>query len=276
MSDASALFESRSYPSATAVFSRQRYAALHLHRHLEFICILSGSVEVTVQGKKSVLSDGASALIAPYTPHSYVPLTEEPQRCVLVFEPECVGTLGEILLKNRPLEPIISGEKMRETFSPLNDTLRETMYSIVRGNVDVLSYVQSYSNLVYFLGKILSLTQLTPNDTAKNKLYLKSVAISNEQYTDPKFDIESVANQLHVSTSRIQQLFSEHMSISFKKYITLLRVNKAKELLRDSTVPIAVVAAASGFNSVRTFNRIFKAHRDISPLEYRKLPNEHA
>ncbi len=206
----------------------------------------------------------------PYSAHSYHPMSDDCERFVLVFEPEYIGSLGDILLNNRPVDSIIPGDRMREEFTSPIETFQTISANVHRADTGSLAYVQAFSHLVFFLGKLLTLTGLAKNDSVKNKLYLNTVALCNAQYVDPSFDIEYVAKQLHISTSRIQQLFNEHMSISFKKYVTLLRVSRAKALLRESTMSISEIATASGFNSTRTFNRIFKAHKNLSPIEYKK------
>lgn len=274
MPNSSAIFEVSSYPKATCVFSKQHHSTLHLHRHLEFACIYKGEVEFTIGGKKHILSDGDSAIIMPYAPHSYHPLTDDCERFVLVFEPEYIGSLGDILLNNHPVDPVIPGEVMKQEFTSPMETFQTIYGNVRRADTGSLAYVQAFSHLVFFLGKLLSITGLTENNSVKNKLYLKSIALCNTQYVDPSFDIDSAAEQLHVSTSRIQQLFSKQMNISFKKYITLLRVSRAKALLRESTMSISEIATASGFNSTRTFNRVFKAHKNISPIGYKKLVNK--
>lgn len=270
MSNSSAIFEATSYPKATCVFSKQHHSTLHLHRHLEFICLYKGEIEFTISGKKYILSNGDSAIIMPYTPHSYHPLTDDCERFVLVFEPEYIGSLGDILLENHPTNPIISAEVIKREFSPLIDTFLDIAHNIQNAENDNLAYVQAYSKIVSFIAKLLSITALSKNSVMKNKLYLQIISYCNTKFCDPEFDIHAVAQKYYICTSRIQQLFNENVNISFKKYITLLRISKAKSLLRETSMSIAEIAAASGFNSTRTFNRIFKQHKNLTPFEYRK------
>ena len=270
MANASAIFEISSYPKATCHFSKQLMSPLHLHRHLEFVCILEGRVKFTINGETRILSNGDSALITPYTTHSYHPIDDDCVRFILVFEPEYIGSLGNILLENHPVNPIISGDVMRAEFDPLLDTLKFIAENIRNSDTTSLCYAQAFSQLIYFLGKVLSITDLTHNSGIKSKIYLDSINIANDQYVDSSFDIESVAHILHVSASRIQQLFHKHMHISFKKYLTLLRISRAKLLLKETSMPMSEIALASGFNSVRSFNRLFKLHVNLTPLEYKK------
>ena len=54
MTNSTAIFEVSSYPKATCLFSKQDESPLHLHRHLEFACILEGRVEFTINGEKYI------------------------------------------------------------------------------------------------------------------------------------------------------------------------------------------------------------------------------
>lgn len=270
MPKSNAIFEVSSYPKATCDYSKDCNASLHLHRHIEFICIESGSVEFTINGEKHILSGGTSALIVPYTPHSYRMLTEECVRFVIVFEPEYIGSLGEILLKCHPTNPVIPGDSILREFSPLPKTLLSIAHHIKDAEQDNLAYALSFSEVVSFIGKVLTFTGLSENNSKRNRLYRDIIAYCGESFSDAAFDIQSVARHHHISTSRIQQLLNDNIGISFKKYITLLRINKAKSLLKESDMPMGEIAAASGFNSTRTFNRIFSMYNGISPLQYKK------
>ena len=49
------------------------------------------------------------------------------------------------------------------------------------------------------------------------------------------------------------------------------RIIYAKALLVDDTIPITEIAMRSGFNSIATFNRLFKAQIGYTPTEYRQM-----
>ena len=57
----------------------------------------------------------------------------------------------------------------------------------------------------------------------------------------------------------------------FKRYLQILRVQKAKNLLSSTDLSVNEVLEQSGFFDQRTFNRVFKAVTDFTPLAYRKL-----
>lgn len=54
-------------------------------------------------------------------------------------------------------------------------------------------------------------------------------------------------------------------------YVTELRINKAKELLKDDTMKIGEISASVGFNDMRYFAKIFKKYMGVTPSDYRNI-----
>ncbi|WP_206747410.1 helix-turn-helix domain-containing protein [Vibrio breoganii] len=53
------------------------------------------------------------------------------------------------------------------------------------------------------------------------------------------------------------------------KYITKLKINKAKVLLKDNSLRISDIVFETGFESISTFNRAFKGQTGLSPSQFR-------
>lgn len=64
--------------------------------------------------------------------------------------------------------------------------------------------------------------------------------------------------------------------MSFVPYVKKIRIEKAKELLEHSHGKVYEIAAQVGFESVKQFNRVFREHEGISPMEYREKAWAHA
>src|SRR3982751_3651481 len=70
-------------------------------------------------------------------------------------------------------------------------------------------------------------------------------------------DVEGLSNRLGVGARQLRRLFRQHVGASPIAVAQTRRVLLAKQLIHDTSLPIAEVALASGFNSVRRFNEIF-------------------
>lgn len=66
-------------------------------------------------------------------------------------------------------------------------------------------------------------------------------------------------------------LFKKETGRNFTDYLTELRMNKAKELLREKDIMVSDVAEMVGYNDLKYFSRLFKKITGISPSDYKKL-----
>jgi AraC-like DNA-binding protein len=83
--------------------------------------------------------------------------------------------------------------------------------------------------------------------------------------------IEELACSLGLSASRFQHLFKEHTGLSPYQYHLQLKVQRAREMLRDSDMPVKQVAGMLGFQSVYHFSTLFKRKTGMSPRRWREL-----
>jgi YesN/AraC family two-component response regulator len=63
--------------------------------------------------------------------------------------------------------------------------------------------------------------------------------------------------------------FKKTMKMTVTNYITILRVNHAARLLKETTIPVTEVCFESGFKTIAYFDRVFKKLMGVSPREYR-------
>lgn len=82
--------------------------------------------------------------------------------------------------------------------------------------------------------------------------------------------LEHVAARLGVSDRHLRRLFQAHWGLSPLQYLQTRRLLLAKQLLVDSALPIAAVAEAAGFGSLRRFNATFVEHYRLQPSSLRR------
>lgn len=98
----------------------------------------------------------------------------------------------------------------------------------------------------------------------------RALVILNEKFMDD-IDDDVVAARLGLSTSHFRHLFREVTGTPFSKYLSSLRLEKAKEMIvEDSFVSINEVATACGFTAASHFTRAFSARFSVSPTAMRK------
>jgi AraC family transcriptional regulator, regulatory protein of adaptative response / DNA-3-methyladenine glycosylase II len=84
-------------------------------------------------------------------------------------------------------------------------------------------------------------------------------------------DVEGLANRLGVGARQLRRLFHRHVGASPVAVAQTRRVLLAKQLIHETSLPMAEVALAAGFNSVRRFNETFRALFARSPATLRHV-----
>lgn len=74
-----------------------------------------------------------------------------------------------------------------------------------------------------------------------------------------------------LSERTLTRYFVQHIGESVGRYIARVRIGHACRMLADTSLPVAVIAARSGFANVANFNRQFKATKQTTPAEYRRM-----
>lgn len=83
--------------------------------------------------------------------------------------------------------------------------------------------------------------------------------------------LKTMAQDLYISENIIRTLLAETMNTNFKDILSEYRLHYAEALLVVTDMPILDVSLASGFNSERTFTRLFKERNGITPSAYRTM-----
>lgn len=84
-------------------------------------------------------------------------------------------------------------------------------------------------------------------------------------------DVDSLAERLGVGERQLRRLFQQHVGASPVAVAQTRRVLLAKQLLHETRMPMAEVALAAGFGSVRRFNETFQQLFDRPPAKLRRL-----
>ena len=93
--------------------------------------------------------------------------------------------------------------------------------------------------------------------------------IIEENYGDPDLNVSGIARQLYVSPQYLSRLFRAVSGDTCMDYLTTVRMNAARELLRGSSVKSYEIALKVGYNHPNYFSALFKKHVGMTPKQYR-------
>lgn len=128
--------------------------------------------------------------------------------------------------------------------------------------------------LRFYLHQLFSLIQRNQLEYSVEKYkYQKhmeaAVYFFNESFTS-NISIEQYAQEHHMSVSWFIRSFKHYMGMTPMQYITSIRINKAKELLKNTNYSIQEISALAGYENPLYFSRIFRKQTGMSPSRYRK------
>ena len=105
-------------------------------------------------------------------------------------------------------------------------------------------------------------------DAPVDDIAYKIVKYIEENFTE-NITRETLSEQFNVSKFYISKIFTEKFNINLRNYLGLIRAEYAASLIRTSNETFTTISRLSGFESLRTFNRIFKTVYGMTPHEYK-------
>lgn len=106
-------------------------------------------------------------------------------------------------------------------------------------------------------------------DSAASSFIVKNAVGYIEEHYQEKLKLSDVADQVYVSQWHLSKLLNRYLGQNFSEILNGIRINKAKELLKDPALRIGDIADEVGFLDMAHFSRVFKKQVGISANEYR-------
>jgi len=89
-------------------------------------------------------------------------------------------------------------------------------------------------------------------------------------FAEPLY-LSDLAEVFHYNSTYVSDLFRKHLGHGFSEYLTLIRMNRAREILRGTDLPVTEVAAQCGYPDACHFTRQFRKTTGLAPRAFRNL-----
>lgn len=140
--------------------------------------------------------------------------------------------------------------------------------------------LHSYNQLIYMYNDyqcmadnlvtlLASQSESPPEYESSNRKFLEMLQYINENFAED-ISMQIIADKLSLNMSYLSQLFKKEAGTTFVKYLTDIRLNKAKELLRDTELQLNEISESCGFRDYFYFIKQFKKYANETPTSYRK------
>ncbi|MCU6709105.1 AraC family transcriptional regulator [Paenibacillus sp. J5C_2022] len=162
--------------------------------------------------------------------------------------------------------------------------LMETMLRVLQElNLDTGIYAKQFANrisgsepealwsYVYEVGTLICERNQYSNTSSAMEVGGKLLQYVNQNYTHADVSLKKLAEMHGMSVSSVSKIFKEVSGINFYDYLCRLRMEMAKELLREQKRGIDDIAHRVGYENVYSFKRAFTRYEGIKPDEYAQL-----
>ncbi len=138
----------------------------------------------------------------------------------------------------------------------------------------------TYSNELYRTAELLNFFAYAIEHTQVRHIHTLNYSKSEYariavRYLDSNYmhriKIAELADYIGIDRSYLTKIFCEEYHLSPQEYLIRLRLEKAEQMLKNSSLPITQVAFHVGYEDPLAFSKMFKQRRSISPTEYRKI-----
>lgn len=116
-----------------------------------------------------------------------------------------------------------------------------------------------------------SLAKLLEGEAKRNLEQITEAKLYIERNYMENLSLEDLGTHLGFNPTYFSSLFKKETGTSFVEYLIKVRMEKAKDLLKDPDLKVQDVCLMVGYNDVRYFRKLFIQNTGLSPNEYRKI-----
>ncbi|WP_152399921.1 GH39 family glycosyl hydrolase [Paenibacillus cellulositrophicus] len=246
----------------------------HWHKELELIYVLKGSVEIHVAQERLILREEDLLVINSMDVHKIDKTGEANVLLTLQVDPGTVQAQPQQSKNRIDCSSVNSRIADEARFAPIRSGLAQMMWELNKREDGYGDKVMGHLHLL--LGQLVryfaTAERLDDSANASDvdlERLRRIIQYVDENYMY-KINLNQMAEQEHLSFYYFSHFFKSKIGISFQKYLTLIRLEKAETMLRETTSNIIDIAADCGFANVKLFNKSFKEKMGVTPSEYRQ------
>ena len=238
----------------------------HLHEAIEMVYVTEGTLELGVGPELYHMEAGDFAIVFPNVIHHYQVFQAGKNKGIYVFvEPTLFPAYLDELQQFCPKYPIIGKDILH---TDVKNALQMLVGKQETGTLLSQAYVQ------VILAHVFSTMQMMRKEAiGMDDIIYKAVEYVAQNFRE-EISLESMAREIGVSKFALSRMFSQTFHCNFCKYVNGIRLNYAASMLENSRESITNLCLDCGFESQRTFNRVFKAQYKMTPREYRNYVNQ--
>lgn len=252
---------------------------LHHHDFVELAYVIEGSGTEIINGIHHHLKPGTSSFLLPHHIHEIQSDSDQPlvKYCCLFdinmlfgssYESELSSLLfrvGSNLSSFVDFPPVMSA-RMQTIFEQLHE---EYLNHDGIGRSSFIRAKLTESMLLFVRALHTNAPISLHSEEPEGKINFWRILQYIHVHYSEKLTLDWLSLQFHVSIPYISRSFKKYLGRSFLDYLHGLRVESAASMLISTNMSLADIAVEAGFESYRSFSRVFREVREQTPSDYR-------
>lgn len=253
----------------------------HWHDELQFCLVVRGSIHFFVNNRQQILASGQGIFINSGCLHMAKPVTDPDSTYIcLNIHPRLLGAFPGSVIESRYVAPYLKNSFLSDI--PLfpeqwwQKNILDRVLKIYRlyEKKEFAYELEIYSILsALWLDLVRHLEQDSSypleNRTKNHAGVQKILTYISRHYSEP-ITLDMIAKELSFSVGECCRMFKRITGQTIISYLTLYRISKSIELLRDTDLSISQIAYETGFSGTSYFIEKFKKQLGTTPLKFRK------
>ncbi|NLP34961.1 MAG: AraC family transcriptional regulator [Clostridiales bacterium] len=239
----------------------------HWQQEIEFVYVEKGFLDIEIDNVLFNLQENELIIISSGALHSYIKSDNDAViyviRLLVDDIASYVDTKEEVLAFYRHTMTI-------ETNKIIRDIIKSIIFANFGQYNDYYASVKAAELTIHLLLKPELIKQkILPEIVGESEVIMKMQEfIEDNLYKE--ITLGMLAEHLGFSKSYCSKFVKKNTKLNFLDYVKTIRLREAEELLRTTDLSITEVAYSTGFPSIQSFNRNFKASKGMNPTSYRK------
>lgn len=243
-------------------YSRNTVCKPHVNYSCEFLIVLSGSVKVTIHQTEYFVKDNQIIFVNSMYPHFFETLSDSSNCLIIGFSPLFLEDFCSTLYKKSLTREVTTLSKTHIKF--IRELIKKRKVTYPGNTDDINTILYSLKNEILFENK------LVPNKNKNDSLaIMRAIDYISEHYSE-NISLGDLSKKLSLNKTYTSQIFPKYLGLTFRDTLDSIRLKYATKFLKSTEQSISDIAFSCGFESIRTFNRIFKKHFGITPSQFRK------
>ncbi len=260
---------------------KERSYKMHWHSYGEILLVGPGKTNIYQIGKNTYnLVPDDIVLIWPMEMHSIVDADRE-QALVIQFSNAFINSLFDLrrimhMYRNLHVICVNSHPELASKLKDITGHMKEIFFSDrqdreIRCCILLMEFMLTlFDHRKELAPELDDVDPYACNDDVMKRMVMVTDYIKNNLTADD-LSQGAMARMAGISRDYFSRIFKNVTGMNYSKWLNTVRLEKASELLVEDGRTLTEVAMLSGFQSIPSFNRVFREEKGMAPGEYRSL-----